>query len=206
MADLSLDEAENDRAHGVVAVTEAIPLDRVRLRVSGSIRGAAAQDVPARLVRLAANYPSILCMVGVRLAKLRVAPSTSIERDLDADDATIPGPCPTRDLHCATPDRRSVDRGCDDRFHSHPRYGSRGPPLLLVDVALTLEVSPEGLRQGGDPGDPLHACHSVPAWNDQAQRGAVRFTDRLAVHLEREQHIIAHRLGDRECVSVGFCG
>ena len=65
---------------------------------------------------------------------------------------------------------------------------------LLVALELVLDR--------GDRAEPLHVGHPVPAGHDQPHREAVLRKERRAVHLVREQDVVAERLGDAEAARV----
>jgi hypothetical protein len=73
---------------------------------------------------------------------------------------------------------------------------------LLRPVLLHLLVALERLGEEGDPLEPLHVRHPVPAWDDQTQRKAVLRRERLAVDLVGEEHLRPARLVEREAPLV----
>jgi hypothetical protein len=60
----------------------------------------------------------------------------------------------------------------------------------------------ERLVDDGDRLEPLDVRHPVPAGDDEAEREAVLWRQRLTVDLVREQHLVAERLGDGEAPLV----
>jgi hypothetical protein len=92
------------------------------------------------------------------------------------------------------------DPGRDDqRARLHARQWLAFVVLGLPQaVALHVLETGERLRQHLDLGDPLHVRHPVPTRNDQPERVAVLRRQRRAVHLVREQNLVAKRLLERE--------
>ena len=85
------------------------------------------------------------------------------------------------------------------RHHQRARPDAVERLTLVVLVAaepvrVRLLVAGEGLCDDGDPGQPLHVRHPVPAGHDQPEREAVLGEERRAVHLVGEQHVVAERL------------
>ena len=69
-----------------------------------------------------------------------------------------------------------------------------GTHPIAAHVLITLER----LGEDRDPPQPLHVGHAVPPRHDQAQGRAVLWQKGGAVHLVREQDVVAERIGERE--------
>ena len=73
------------------------------------------------------------------------------------------------------------------------RHGLPGHALGVVEaVADGVLVARERLLEQGDPRQPLHVLHAVPARHHQSQREAV-LGQRHAVHLPGEQRVLGVR-------------
>ena len=89
------------------------------------------------------------------------------------------------------------------RARQHARDRLAGLAVRSVDpVPHRVLVAVERLLEDGDPRQPLHVLHPVPAGHHQPQREAVLGRQRSAVHLVREQRVAG--LADRERALVGL--
>jgi hypothetical protein len=90
--------------------------------------------------------------------------------------------------------RRDHQRADDHAVDRSARVVGR----LAEAVAARVLIAGERLGQHRDAREPLDVGHPVPAGDDEPQRVAVLRRQRPAVQGVGEQHLVAHRLGERK--------
>ena len=86
------------------------------------------------------------------------------------------------------------------------RMRDRGVPASSGSVrrryATAFWIPLERPGERGDAPQPLHVRHAVPPGHDESRGGAVLRQQRLPVHLDGDQHVLAHRFGERQAALV----
>ena len=88
---------------------------------------------------------------------------------------------------------------------ANPHLADRLPGIIrrvLVAIRLLHLIARERLGDRLYAGKPLDAGHAIPARNQQPQRIAVLRLQRRAVHLIRQQRLVARNLGKRQAALI----
>ena len=145
--------------------------------------------------------PAAPGVFGQLLSKLRLRPAlAAVRRDLHRGDRAVSRPCPPRERHAprlaVTGAGHEVGHARRDR--ERPRHHlrdrlARFAVRVVHPVRHRVLEARVGLLEDGDPRKPLHVLHPVPAGHHQAQREAVLWRERSAVHVVGEQSILDRR-------------
>src|SRR5581483_648428 len=202
-------DRHRDALHGVVRIPADVPLGDERLLVAGLVACPAEELVVAGR-RLPDEAPACPRPRAELRLDLGGGPdSAAVDAHLDRCDRGEARPGTALEgARAGVHDPVAREEVRDTRRrHQRPRPDARERDPLVVLVApqpvrARLLVAVERPLEDGDPLEPLHVRHAVPAGDDEPQRGAVLRRKRRAVQVVGEQDVLPKGLVERQAPFV----